>query len=64
MAKTTVDLPVNDADNHMDEPPDAFTKHLPEEYAGVVTYVQVNGRTEIALENTISDYISVPKIAA
>jgi hypothetical protein len=64
MAKTTVDFPVNDADNHMYEPPDAFTKQLPKEYAGVVKYVQVNGRTKIALENTISDHIPILKIAA
>jgi len=60
MSKTAIDFPVNDADNHMYEPPDAFTKHLPKEYAGVVKYVQVNGRTKIALKNTISDYIPNP----
>ncbi|HTR71471.1 MAG TPA: amidohydrolase family protein [Mycobacteriales bacterium] len=57
-----VDLsyPVFDADNHMYETTDAFTKYLPEEYAGLVKYVQVNGRTKIALRNVISEYIPNP----
>ena len=55
-----IDFPVNDADNHMYETPDAFTKYLPKEYEGVIKYVQVNGRTKIAIKNVISDYIPNP----
>jgi predicted TIM-barrel fold metal-dependent hydrolase len=44
----------------MYEAQDAFTRHLPAEYAGLVKYVQVNGRTKIALRNVISDYIPNP----
>ena len=55
-----VDFPVFDADNHMYETTDAFTKFLPKEYEGLVKYVQVNGRTKIALRNVISDYIPNP----
>ena len=55
-----VDFPVFDADNHMYETTDAFTKFLPKEYDGLVKYVQVNGRTKIALRNVISDYIPNP----
>ena len=55
-----LDFPVFDADNHMYETTDAFTKYLPPEYAGLVKYVQVNGRTKIALRNTISEYIPNP----
>ena len=55
-----LDFPVFDADNHMYETTDAFTKYLPAEYAGLVKYVQVNGRTKIALKNTISEYIPNP----
>jgi predicted TIM-barrel fold metal-dependent hydrolase len=51
---------VNDADNHMYETSDAFTKFLPKEYDGAIKYVQVNGRTKIALKNVISDYIPNP----
>jgi predicted TIM-barrel fold metal-dependent hydrolase len=53
-------FPIFDADNHMYETTDAFTKYLPAEYNGLVKYVQVNGRTKIALRNVISDYIPNP----
>nr|WP_238434798.1 MULTISPECIES: amidohydrolase family protein [unclassified Frankia] len=52
--------PVFDADNHMYETTDAFTKYLPAEYENLVKYVQVNGRTKIALRNVISEYIPNP----
>jgi predicted TIM-barrel fold metal-dependent hydrolase len=53
-------FPVFDADNHMYETTDAFTKYLPEEYAGLVKYVQINGRTKIAVRNRISEFIPNP----
>jgi predicted TIM-barrel fold metal-dependent hydrolase len=53
-------FPVFDADNHMYETTDAFTKYLPEEYAGVIKYVEVAGRTKIAIKNKISEYIPNP----
>jgi predicted TIM-barrel fold metal-dependent hydrolase len=55
-----LDFPVFDADNHMYETTDAFTKYLPSEYEGLVKYVEVNGRTKIALRNVISEYIPNP----
>jgi predicted TIM-barrel fold metal-dependent hydrolase len=55
-----LDFPIFDADNHMYEPPEAMTKYLPEEYAGVIQYVQVKGRTKIAVKGQISDYIPNP----
>lgn len=55
-----LDFPVFDADNHMYETTDAFTKYLPSRYDGLVKYVQVNGRTKIALRNVISEYIPNP----
>lgn len=60
MPAASLGFPVYDADNHMYEAQDAFTRHLPAEYAGLVKYVQVNGRTKIALRNVISDYIPNP----
>src|SRR5258708_33731979 len=44
----------------MYETTDAFTRYLPESHSGLVKYVQVNGRTKIALKNKISDYIPNP----
>ena len=58
MPKTVVDFPVFDADNHMYETTDAFTKFLPKEYDGLIKYVQVNGRTKIAVRNVISGALS------
>ena len=55
-----LDFPVFDADNHMYETTDAFTKFLPSEYEGLIKYVDVKGRTKIAVRNMISDYIPNP----
>src|SRR5579864_4288239 len=59
--------PTFDADNHLDENGDALTKFLPREYAGVIKYVDINGRTKLAIRDRISDYIPNPtfgKVAA
>ena len=56
----TLDFPVFDADNHLYETQEAFTKYLPTEYQGLVKYVQVEGRTKLALKGKISDYIPNP----
>jgi len=53
-------IPVNDADNHFYETRDAFTKFLPDAYKGAIKYVEVDGRTKIAVRNVISDYIPNP----
>ncbi len=60
MPSRVLTFPVFDADNHMYETPEAFTKFLPAEYDGLVKYVQVEGRTKIAVRNVISDYIPNP----
>ncbi len=53
-------IPIFDADNHLYETREAFTKFLPKEYRNVVRYVEVDGRTKIAVNGTISDYIPNP----
>jgi predicted TIM-barrel fold metal-dependent hydrolase len=55
-----LDFPVFDADNHMYETVDAFTKFLPDKYAGLIDYVEVHGRTKIAVRGKISEYIPNP----
>jgi predicted TIM-barrel fold metal-dependent hydrolase len=57
---TKLDFPVFDSDNHLYETEEAFTRHLPAQYKGLIKYVQVNGRTKIAVDNVISDYIPNP----
>src|ERR1700722_15648011 len=49
-----------DADNHMYESRDALTKFIPREYEGIIKYIDLNGRTKIAIQDTISDYIPNP----
>ena len=52
--------PVFDADNHFYETQDALTRYLPSRYASAIKFVQVDGRTKIAINNVISDYIPNP----
>ena len=51
---------VFDSDNHMYETEDAFTRYLPPDYRGAIRYVQVDGRTKIAIRGQISEYIPNP----
>ena len=55
-----LDFPVFDADNHLYETQDAFTRHLPAKYDGLFKYVQVNGRTRSRSTTMMSDYIPNP----
>src|SRR5271166_3817502 len=52
--------PLFDADNHLYETQDSLTRFLPKAYRNVIQYVQVNGRTKIAIRGHISDYIPNP----
>jgi len=56
----TLDFPVFDADNHLYETQDAFTRHLPKKYKNAIDYVDVHGRTKIVVRGTISEYIPNP----
>ncbi len=57
---STSGIPVFDADNHLYESADAFTRHLPARYKNAIQYVNVNGRTKIAVGGKISEYIPNP----
>jgi predicted TIM-barrel fold metal-dependent hydrolase len=59
MADTTGTM-VFDADNHLYETQDAFTRHLPDRYKGAIDYVEVRGRKKIVIRGQISDYIPNP----
>jgi predicted TIM-barrel fold metal-dependent hydrolase len=56
----TIPYPVFDADNHLYETQDALTRYLPKEYEGAIQYVQIKGRTKIAVRGQISEYIPNP----
>ena len=67
MPSRQLDFPVFDCDNHMYETPEALTKHIADDYRGVIDYVEVKGRTKITVKGQISDYIPNPtftKVAA
>jgi predicted TIM-barrel fold metal-dependent hydrolase len=53
-------IPVFDADNHFYETTEAFTRYLPERYRSAIQYVEVNGRTKLAVGGVISEYIPNP----
>jgi predicted TIM-barrel fold metal-dependent hydrolase len=55
-----LDFPVFDADNHLYETMDAFTRYLPREYAQLIKYVEIKGRTKLAIKNRITEYIPNP----
>jgi predicted TIM-barrel fold metal-dependent hydrolase len=52
-----------DADNHLYENRDAMTKFLPSEFSGVIKYVEVDGRTKLAIRDKITNYIPNPTFA-
>ncbi|MCI3274304.1 amidohydrolase family protein [Streptomyces cylindrosporus] len=60
MSSRALPYPLFDADNHLYETEEALTKFLPKQYAGAIEYVQVRGRTKIAILGQISDYIPNP----
>ncbi|MBB2497361.1 amidohydrolase family protein [Aquipseudomonas ullengensis] len=52
--------PIYDCDQHYYEPPEAFLRHLPKQFRNDFQYVQINGRTKLAVGGVISDYIPNP----
>jgi predicted TIM-barrel fold metal-dependent hydrolase len=58
-----LDYPVFDADNHMYENPEAFTKFLPREYDGIIKYVEYDRRQKLAIKDRISRAIPNPTFA-
>ncbi|MER5183436.1 amidohydrolase family protein [Streptomyces sp. NPDC002896] len=60
MPSRVLPYPLFDADNHLYETEESLTKYLPKEYRDAIQYVQVNGRTKIAVRGQISDYIPNP----
>lgn len=60
MVMSRLGFPVFDADNHLYETRDAFTRHLPKQHRGAIDYVEVDGRLKIAVRGQISNYIPNP----
>lgn len=49
-----------DADNHMYETVDAYTRYLPEKYSGALQFVDVNGRTKLQILGVVTECIPNP----
>jgi predicted TIM-barrel fold metal-dependent hydrolase len=60
MSTPELPYPLFDADNHLYETEESLTRYLPKEYKDAIQYVQVNGRTKIAVRGQISNYIPNP----
>ena len=60
MPSRHLDFPVFDADNHLYETRESFSKFLPEQYKKLIRYIDIEGRTKIVVKGTISEYIPNP----
>jgi predicted TIM-barrel fold metal-dependent hydrolase len=57
---TPLPYPVYDADNHLYESQEAMTAHLPRKWRKEFQYVEVDGRTKLAIGGQISEFIPNP----
>lgn len=55
-----IDFPVFDADNHLYESAEAFTRHLPERHRELFRFVEINGRKKLVVRNVITEFIPNP----
>jgi predicted TIM-barrel fold metal-dependent hydrolase len=49
-----------DADNHLYEAVDAYTRHLPKRYQGAIQWAQIEGRTKLMVKGRLTDTIPNP----
>jgi predicted TIM-barrel fold metal-dependent hydrolase len=57
---TTLDFPVFDADNHLYETEDAFTRHLPAAHRNLFRFVEMGGRKKLVVRNVLTEFIPNP----
>ena len=55
-----LDFPVFDADHHLYETEDAFTRHLPAEHANLFRFTELNGRKKLLVRNVLTEFIPNP----
>jgi predicted TIM-barrel fold metal-dependent hydrolase len=56
----TTPIDVWDADNHLYETVDAYTRYLPSEYSEAVKFIDVNGRTKLQILGAVTECIPNP----
>jgi predicted TIM-barrel fold metal-dependent hydrolase len=54
------DFAVYDADNHLYETEDAFTRHLPAPHADLFRFVELKGRKKLVVRDRITEFIPNP----
>lgn len=59
----TLPFPVYDADNHLYEPEEAFTRHLPQRFRRDFYFVDVEGRRKVVIAGMLSEFIPNPTFA-
>ena len=57
---TDLSFPVFDADNHLYETEDAFTRHLPAAHRNLFRFVEINGRKKLVVRNELTEFIPNP----
>ena len=55
-----LDFPVWDADNHLYETEDAFTRHLPSTHPNLFRFVEIKGRKKLIVRDRLTEYIPNP----
>ncbi|HKY16873.1 MAG TPA: amidohydrolase family protein [Microthrixaceae bacterium] len=57
---TPLDFAVFDADNHLYETQDAFTRHLPSRHQNLFRFVDLKGRRKLVVRNQLTEFIPNP----
>jgi len=55
-----LDFSVFDADNHLYETEDAFTRHLPAQHKDLFRFVEIKGRKKLVVQNVLTEFIPNP----
>ncbi|MCL2583123.1 MAG: amidohydrolase [Streptosporangiales bacterium] len=53
-------FPVFDADNHLYETEDAFTRHLPSRHKDLFRFAEIRGRKKLVVRGTLTEFIPNP----
>lgn len=56
----SLDFPVFDADNHLYETEDAFTRHLPKAHKDLFRFVELHGRKKLVVRKVLTEFIPNP----
>jgi predicted TIM-barrel fold metal-dependent hydrolase len=58
--RSHLDFPVFDADHHLYETEDAFTRHLPQAHKDLFRFVEIKGRKKLMVRNVLTEFIPNP----